>query len=113
MAKKRAEAAGWHRADIVAAVRKSGSSLVRIAAELGLTSSAASRALIKPHSRVNRAIAEVVGASPHEIWPQWFDVDGDRIAGRLSSRSLSVSRSRTARVSESRSAAFSSPENSR
>jgi len=98
---------GWHQADIVAAVRKKGKSLVGIAEGLGLTRSVASRALILPHARVNRAIAEVIGEPLHVIWPQWFAVDGERIAGGLTSRSHSVSP--TARASESSPAELSSP----
>ena len=78
---------GWHPADIVAAVRKRGQTLTGISTDLGLTSSAGSRALLFPHARVNRAIADVIGKPIHEIWPQWFGADGERIAGRMSSRS--------------------------
>ncbi len=86
MAQKRLRI-GMHRADIVAAVRKSGSSLVGISSALGLTRSAASRALILPHTRVNRAIAEVIGRPMHELWPQWFDASGQRIGSGSRSRS--------------------------
>ncbi len=88
---------GWHPADIVAAVRKKGSSLVKIAGELDLTRSAASRALIIPHTRVNRAIAAVIGVPAHEIWPDWFDAAGRRIRARSPRLRLSP----TTRVSES------------
>ena len=93
---------GWHAADIVAAVRKKGSSLVAISSELGLTRSAASRALLLPHTRVNVAIAAVIGVRPHVIWPQWFDADGRRIRARSPRSRLSS----TTRVSESSPAAF-------
>ncbi len=97
------ETKGWHPADIVAAVRKKGSSLVAISGDLGLTRSAASRALLIPHPRVNKAIADLVGAPLHEIWPQWFDADGRRIAARSPSpRPLSS----TTRVPESNPVAF-------
>lgn len=95
----------WHNADIVAAVRKRGSSLVQISAALGLTRSAGSRALLRPHARVNKAIAAVIGVSPHEIWPQWFGVSGQRIGARSSSR-LSSATSLTTRVPESNPPAF-------
>jgi Ner family transcriptional regulator len=93
---------GWHPADIVAAVRKKGSSLVKISADLGLTRSAASRALLLPHPRVNLAIAAVIGVAPHQLWPQWFDPDGRRIRARSPRSRLSS----TTRVSESSPAAF-------
>jgi hypothetical protein len=37
-------------------------------------------ALIKPHPRANAAIAEFLGVSLHELWPQWFDEDGKLIS---------------------------------
>ncbi len=95
---------GWHPADIVAGVRKKGSSLVAISKSLGLTSSAASRALLLPHTRVNAAIAAIIGAPLHEIWPQWFDADGRRIARSPRSSPLSP----TTRVPESNPTAFPS-----
>lgn len=95
---------GWHPADIVAAVRKNGSSLVKVSADLGLTRSAASRALLLPHTRVNRAIAALIGVPAHELWPNWFDVAGRRIRARSPRSRLSS----TTRVSESSPAAFPS-----
>ena len=89
---------GWHKADIVAAVRKTGSTLSAISLGLGLTRSAASRALILPHERVNRAIAEQIGVPPHRIWPQWFDASGQRIGSGSRSRSSQRSPARTAEV---------------
>ncbi|MGD0564503.1 MAG: helix-turn-helix domain-containing protein [Roseiarcus sp.] len=104
MTRLRGNKEGWHSADIVAAVRKNGSSLVAISESLGLTRSAASRALLRPHARVNKAIAALIGAPLHEIWPQWFDADGERISARLRPRSRP--RSPTTRVSESNPAAY-------
>jgi Ner family transcriptional regulator len=97
MPREQAHKGGWHPADIVAAVRKKGSSLVGIAGDLGLTSSAGSRALIIPHTRVNLAIAAMIGVSPHLLWPQWFDADGRRIRARSPRPRISP----TTRVSES------------
>jgi Ner family transcriptional regulator len=100
----RARIKGWHSADIVAAVRKKGTSLVAISGDLGLTRSAASRALLIPHTRVNRAIADLIGVSAHELWPCWFDATGRRIRARSPRSRLSS----TTRVSESSPAAFPS-----
>ena len=80
------KAEGWHKADIVAAIKKKNSSLVAVSEDLGLTRSAASRALILPHARVNRAIAALIGVHESVLWPQWFDASGRRIgAGSRSS----------------------------
>lgn len=70
---------GWHSADIVAAVRKSGSTLVEISESLGLARASGSRALLRPHFRVNKAIADLIGVPLHVLWPFWFAADGSRI----------------------------------
>ncbi len=63
---------GWHRADIIAAVRKKGSSLARLGRSIGLSRPSMSWALIKPHPRANAAIAELIETPMHKLWPQWF-----------------------------------------
>ncbi len=97
---------GWNRFDIIAAVRKRGSSLAGIARGIGLSRKSLSWALIRPHDRANRAIAAFLKVPPHELWPEWFDASGQRIAAR---RPSPAARSSTTRVSESRPAAFPSP----
>jgi len=66
----------WHKADIHAAVRKAGSNMSEIGRSVGLKRQTMYWALIFPHFRANRAIADFLGVSLHEIWPQWFDADG-------------------------------------
>ena len=80
-------ASGWHKADIVAAVKKKNSTLSALSEGLGLTRSAASRALILPHARVNKAIAAFIGVPESVLWPQWFDASGRRIGSGSRSRS--------------------------
>jgi Ner family transcriptional regulator len=63
---------GWHRADIIAAVRKRGSNLSRLGAEIGLSRKSMSWALGKRHPRANLAIAAFIGVDAHEIWPRFF-----------------------------------------
>lgn len=63
---------GWHRQDIIAAVRKKGSSLAGIGRQLGLSRATMAWALINRHERANRAIAEFIGVPAHELWPDWF-----------------------------------------
>ncbi len=71
---------GWHRADIMAAVRKRGSSFAKIACSVGLKRQTMCWAMIKPHPRANAAIAEFLGVPLRELWPQWFDEDGKVIS---------------------------------
>jgi len=74
--------AGWHRTDIMAAVRKHGSSLAGIGRDAGLARATMVWALIRPHARANRAIAEFLGVPLHILWPQWFDEDGKLVSTR-------------------------------
>jgi Ner family transcriptional regulator len=72
---------GWHRADILAAVRKRGSSLAEIARAVGLARQTMYWAMsASPRLRANKAIADFLGVSLHELWPQWFDADGKMIS---------------------------------
>ena len=71
---------GWHRADILAAVRKRGSNLAEIARNVGLARQTLYWAFIAPRLRANRAIADFLGVSMHELWPQWFDADDKLIS---------------------------------
>jgi Ner family transcriptional regulator len=70
---------GWHRQDIMAEVRKRGSSLAGVGRGLGLSRSTMAWALMKPHPRANAAIATFIGKSMHELWPEWFDASGKRV----------------------------------
>lgn len=70
---------GWHRADIVAAVRKRGSSLAELARGNGLHEGTLHAALGYPRKPSNAIIAAFIGKSLHELWPDWFDASGNLI----------------------------------
>lgn len=72
-----------HREDIKAEIRKRGSSLAIISSEAGLHRRSGSRALVAPMPTANRAIAEFLGKSLHELWPHWYDKSGERIVSRV------------------------------
>ena len=72
---------GWHRADIVAALRKSGTSLRRLAVSHNLAPTTLTAALSNPYPRALRLIAEAIGQPPHVLWPDLFDRSG-RFTGR-------------------------------
>jgi Ner family transcriptional regulator len=63
---------GWHRADIIAAVRKRGSTLAGVGRTIGLSRKSMSWALIRRHERANLAIAAFLGLPAHELWPSWY-----------------------------------------
>lgn len=67
---------GWHKEDIKAAIRKRGVSLERLSLDNGLHRKACTMALFRPHFAAEMAIAEFLGVSPRQIWPQRYDADG-------------------------------------
>jgi Ner family transcriptional regulator len=77
---------GWHRADVMAAVRKRGSNLAKIARGVGLSRTTMYWAFIRPHPRANRAIADFLGVPLNELWPHWFDSDGTLISREATPR---------------------------
>lgn len=72
-------AQGWHRADIIAAIHKRGTSLTRLGKKNGLADSTLRAALQSPRPPSNRIIAKFLSVPLHELWPQWFDEDGHLI----------------------------------
>ncbi len=81
MAKKPAHQ-DWHRADIIAAVRKTGTSLQRMSRLLGLCRSTLGNALNAPCPKYERIIAERIGIPPQDIWPSRYRADGTTKGGR-------------------------------
>jgi Ner family transcriptional regulator len=71
---------GWHRAEIIAALRKRGTSLAALGRHHGYADSTLSAALMKPATPANQVIASFLGVSLHDLWPDWFDVQGRRVA---------------------------------
>jgi len=72
----------WHPADIKAALEKRGYSLAKLSRVNGYCRSAASVALHFPYPKMERLIAETIGASVHEIWPSRYHADGRPKSGR-------------------------------
>jgi len=63
----------WHRADIVAALRKSGWSLRQLARHHGYASpTTLTHALDRPWPKGERLIAEALDRDPAEIWPSRY-----------------------------------------
>ncbi|MEX1082068.1 MAG: helix-turn-helix domain-containing protein [Halofilum sp. (in: g-proteobacteria)] len=63
----------WHRADIVAALRKAGWTLRRLAKHHGYgCPTTLSTALERSYPRAERLIAEAIGVSPEVIWPSRY-----------------------------------------
>lgn len=68
----------WHPEDIKAEVRKRGGTLASVARNAGLSDVSGRVAFHLPVPTANRAIAEFIGVPVNELWPQWFDAEGNR-----------------------------------
>lgn len=70
---KKASPKDWHRADIVAALRKAGWSLRRLATHHGYAApTTLITALDRPWPKGQRLIAEAIGIDPAKIWPSRY-----------------------------------------
>lgn len=77
---KKAPRGDWHRADIVAALRKAGWSVRRLSLHHGYRSpTTLVHALDRRWPKGERLIAEALGLEPAEIWPSRYPDTG---AGR-------------------------------
>ncbi|EGJ4667169.1 transcriptional regulator [Salmonella enterica] len=62
----------WHSADIIAALKKRGTSLTALSRNSGLASSTLANALIRHWPKGERLIAEALGIAPEQIWPSRY-----------------------------------------
>lgn len=72
----------WHKADIIAAVRKTGTSLRAMSRKHGLAHTALGNALHGPCPKYERLIAERLNTTPQQIWPSRYHADGSPKSGR-------------------------------
>lgn len=63
----------WHSADIIAALRKRGTSLAAISRNAGLASSTLANALVRPWPKGEMLIAIALDCKPAEIWPSRYN----------------------------------------
>lgn len=64
----------WHPADIIAALRKKGTTLAAVSRASGLSSSTLSNALSRSWPKGEMLIAQAIGVQPSIIWPsRYFD----------------------------------------
>ncbi|MCE9848361.1 helix-turn-helix domain-containing protein [Aeromonas allosaccharophila] len=62
----------WHRADIIAALRKKGTSVSALSREHGLASTTLANALRNPWPKGEKIIATAIGMPVQEIWPSRY-----------------------------------------
>lgn len=72
----------WHKADVIASLRKKGTSLAALSREAGLSSSTLSNALERPWPKGELIIAGAIGVPPEEIWPSRYYIDGELVNRR-------------------------------
>lgn len=65
--------ADWHRADIVAALKKKGWSIAALSRAAGLKSNTLKTALEMPYLKGEKIIARAIGVPPEQIWPTRYD----------------------------------------
>jgi len=59
----------WHTADIIAAVRKKGTTVAGLSRAAGLGDSTLANALSRPWPKGEKLLAEAIGVEPWVIWP--------------------------------------------
>lgn len=62
----------WHPADIIAALKKRGTSLAAVSRNAGLASSTLANALTRHWPKGERLIAEALDVAPENIWPSRY-----------------------------------------
>lgn len=68
---------------IRAELKRRGLSFNGMAEESGIPASTLRAGLVKPSSKVNIYIATKLGIPLNELWPDWYDHDGDLIPTRI------------------------------
>ena len=62
----------WHRADIIAALKKRGTSVTALCRENGLAPGTLSNTLRSPWPKGERITAAAIGVEPEQIWPNRY-----------------------------------------
>ena len=62
----------WHPADIIAALRKQGTTLAEVSRAAGLSSSTLANAITRPWPKGEWIIADALKIHPAEIWPSRY-----------------------------------------
>ncbi|MDO1509978.1 MULTISPECIES: helix-turn-helix transcriptional regulator [unclassified Neisseria] len=73
MTQKNAETSqDWHRADVIAAVKKRGKTVRQLSIESGLSPNTLKSALQFKYPKGERIIADFLGLKPEQIWPSRY-----------------------------------------
>lgn len=66
------KAQDWHPADIIAAIKKRGTSLSALSRNAGLRSATLNNALAQRWPKGEKIIADFLNVSPADIWPSRY-----------------------------------------
>ena len=72
----------WHRADIIAAVRKTGTNFNKLSVKHGLGIGVLRNCLNYPCPKYERIVAQHINKTPQQIWPSRYHADGTQKSGR-------------------------------
>ncbi|GAB2951483.1 helix-turn-helix domain-containing protein [Hafnia psychrotolerans] len=73
----------WHPADIIAALRKKGTTLAATSRNAGLSSSTLANALSRPWPKGELIISKAIGVPPSTIWPsRYYDLHTRKMIDR-------------------------------
>jgi Ner family transcriptional regulator len=67
----------WHKQDIIAAVRKKGSTLQRLSYDHGFARNTLNMACDARFPRAHQVIADFLGVPRQVIWPQFYHPNGE------------------------------------
>lgn len=82
-AKKISCTSDWHPADVVAALKKRGTSLAALERKHGYARQSLSMLWVKRWPKAQTIVAEAIGTDPWAIWPSRYEADHSPITGRL------------------------------
>jgi Ner family transcriptional regulator len=80
----------WDRADIGAALKKSGTNLRQLSLNHGYSRNAASNACSKPYPKLEAIIAAALGLTVEDIWPSRCEQRKQRNSRNLSTHCVQV-----------------------
>ncbi|MDM5073177.1 helix-turn-helix transcriptional regulator [Aeromonas caviae] len=64
--------ADWHRADVIAALKKRGMNITSLSRDSGLAAGTLANALRAPWPKGEKIIAGALGLEPKDIWPSRY-----------------------------------------
>ncbi len=62
----------WHQADIIAAIKKSGTNMSKLSEASGYSRNSLRNALYRPYPKAEKIIAKAIGVEPEDIWPSRY-----------------------------------------